>query len=70
MAPLNEPPLHLPPIEAALGVDAQNEGAVILFTTDGGDTGYMTRGSLNDSSVYTVGDGECISECISECIRA
>jgi hypothetical protein len=30
---------------------------VILFTTDGGDEAYMTRGSLRGASVYTVGDG-------------
>ena len=30
---------------------------VILFTTDGGDEGFMTRGSINGSMVYTVGDG-------------
>lgn len=30
---------------------------VILFTTDGGDEGFMTRGSIKGSSVYTVGDG-------------
>ena len=30
---------------------------VVLFTTDGGDIGYMTRGSFKGSSVYTVGDG-------------
>ena len=35
----------------ALGED------VILFTTDGGDEGFMTRGSIKGSSVYTVGDG-------------
>ena len=29
----------------------------ILFTTDGGDTGYMSRGSLKGGDVYTVGDG-------------
>lgn len=29
---------------------------IVLYTTDGGSLGYMTRGSLNDSSVYTVGD--------------
>jgi hypothetical protein len=31
--------------------------AVILFTTDGGNEGYMSRGSIKGSSVYTVGDG-------------
>jgi len=30
---------------------------LVLFTTDGGDTGYMTRGTLKGSSVYSVGDG-------------
>ena len=35
----------------ALGPD------VILFTTDGGDEGYMTRGSIKGDIVYTVGDG-------------
>ena len=29
---------------------------VILYTTDGGSLGYMQRGSLNGSAVYTVGD--------------
>lgn len=29
---------------------------IILYTTDGGDLSYMTRGSLNGSAVYTVGD--------------
>ena len=32
-------------------------GSVILFTTDGGDTGYMSRGALKGTNVYTVGDG-------------
>ena len=31
--------------------------SVILMTTDGGSTGYMSRGSIHGSSVYTVGDG-------------
>eukprot|EP00947_MAST-08B_sp_MAST-8B-sp1_P001809 g1809.t1 len=31
--------------------------AVQLYTDDGGNSGFMTRGSLNGSSVYTVGDG-------------
>ena len=30
---------------------------IILMTTDGGSVGYMTRGSLKGSAVYTVGDG-------------
>lgn len=29
---------------------------VVLYTTDGGNLGYMSRGSLNGSAVYTVGD--------------
>jgi len=29
---------------------------VILYTTDGGNTGSMSRGTLNGSAVYTVGD--------------
>ena len=29
---------------------------VVLYTTDGGSLGYMTRGSLNGSAVYTTGD--------------
>jgi len=29
---------------------------VILYTTDGGNTGYMSRGTLKGSSVYSVGD--------------
>lgn len=29
---------------------------LILYTTDGGSLSYMTRGSLNGSAVYTVGD--------------
>ena len=33
-----------------LGNDTQ------LYTTDGGDVGYMIRGTLNGSVVYTVGD--------------
>lgn len=36
---------------AALGNEA------LLYTTDGGDAGYMTRGSLPGGSVMTVGDG-------------
>eukprot|EP00041_Stephanoeca_diplocostata_P011407 m.188329 g.188329 ORF g.188329 m.188329 type:complete len:797 (-) comp18526_c0_seq2:98-2488(-) len=35
----------------ALGED------IILFTTDGGSTSYMTRGTIPGSSVYSVGDG-------------
>mmetsp|Transcript_26095 Transcript_26095/g.62872 ORF Transcript_26095/g.62872 Transcript_26095/m.62872 type:complete len:567 (-) Transcript_26095:168-1868(-) len=35
----------------ALGPEA------ILFTTDGGNLGYMQKGSFNGSSVLTVGDG-------------
>ena len=31
--------------------------AALLFTTDGGDAGYMRRGSLPGGSVLTVGDG-------------
>ena len=31
--------------------------SVILMTTDGGSTGYMSRGSIRGPSVYTVGDG-------------
>eukprot|EP00937_MAST-01D_sp_MAST-1D-sp2_P000841 g841.t1 len=31
-------------------------GAVQLYTTDGGNAGYMTRGSLKGDAVYTVGD--------------
>jgi beta-galactosidase len=30
--------------------------SVQIYTTDGGDTGYMTRGSIKGSLVYTVGD--------------
>ena len=30
---------------------------VVLFTTDGGNTGYMSRGSFKGDSIYTVGDG-------------
>ena len=29
---------------------------VILYTTDGGDVGYMSRGTLNGSAVLTLGD--------------
>ena len=29
---------------------------IILYTTDGGNMGYMQRGTLNGSAVYTVGD--------------
>ena len=29
---------------------------VVLYTTDGGDYGYMVRGTINGSAVYTVGD--------------
>ncbi len=29
---------------------------VVLYTTDGGDEAYMSRGTLNGSIVYTVGD--------------
>lgn len=29
---------------------------VILYTTDGGDASFLTRGTLNGSSVYSVGD--------------
>jgi len=29
---------------------------VVLYTTDGGDAGYMSRGSLNGSAVLTLGD--------------
>ena len=29
---------------------------IVLYTTDGGSVGYMEHGSLNGSSVYTVGD--------------
>ncbi len=29
---------------------------VVLYTTDGGNEGYMIRGTLNGSIVYTVGD--------------
>jgi hypothetical protein len=32
------------------------KGDVVLYTTDGGNKDYMTRGSLNGSAVYTVGD--------------
>jgi beta-galactosidase len=31
--------------------------STLLFTTDGGDTGYMTRGSFKGDEIYTVGDG-------------
>lgn len=30
---------------------------VLLFTTDGGDTSYMSRGSFKGDVIYTVGDG-------------
>jgi len=30
---------------------------ILLYTTDGGNTGYMTKGSLNGSEVITLGDG-------------
>jgi hypothetical protein len=32
---------------------------VVLFTTDGGDTSYMSRGSIKGGykGLYTVGDG-------------
>jgi hypothetical protein len=30
---------------------------VIIYTTDGGNTGYMTRGSLKGAEVFTTGDG-------------
>ena len=40
----------------ALARDVLGEN-IVLFTTDGGDTGYMTRGSIKGSIVYTVGDG-------------
>eukprot|EP01062_Namystynia_karyoxenos_P041602 TRINITY_DN3032_c0_g1_i1.p1 TRINITY_DN3032_c0_g1~~TRINITY_DN3032_c0_g1_i1.p1 ORF type:complete len:771 (+),score=227.04 TRINITY_DN3032_c0_g1_i1:77-2389(+) len=33
------------------------EGQVVLYTTDGGSEGYMTRGSIPGSSVLTLGDG-------------
>merc|ERR1719253_1488852 len=33
------------------------KGAVVLYTTDGGNMGYMTRGSLPGDSVLTLGDG-------------
>lgn len=33
------------------------KGSVVLYTTDGGNTGYMTRGSLKGDSVLTLGDG-------------
>jgi len=29
----------------------------VLMTTDGGNTGYMRKGTLNDSSVLSLGDG-------------
>jgi len=32
------------------------EGSVIVYTTDGGNTGYMSRGALKGNSTYTVGD--------------
>jgi len=32
-------------------------GTVVLYTTDGGNTGYMERGSLAGPSVVTTGDG-------------
>lgn len=41
-------------VATARGVLGQD---VILFTTDGGSTGYMTRGTLKGSAVYSVGDG-------------
>ncbi len=31
--------------------------AVQIYTDDGGNEGFMTRGSLNGSAVFTVGDG-------------
>lgn len=33
-----------------------NSQDVVLYTTDGGDMAYMERGTLNGSSVFTVGD--------------
>ena len=32
------------------------EGSVIIYTTDGGNTGYMSKGALKGASTYTVGD--------------
>ena len=31
--------------------------AVQIYTDDGGNAGFMTRGSLKDGTVFTVGDG-------------
>merc|ERR1719428_137926 len=33
-------------------------GAVVLYTTDGGNSGSIGRGSLNGSSVVSTGDGK------------
>jgi beta-galactosidase len=35
---------------------AQLSESVVLYTTDGGDEGYMIRGTFNGSIVYSVGD--------------
>ena len=32
------------------------EGTVIIYTTDGGNTGFMSRGALKGNATYTVGD--------------
>jgi len=41
----------------ALAHGRLGEGSVVLYTTDGGSLDYMARGSLNGSSVLTLGDG-------------
>lgn len=50
-------PLDKQYMETLVTLARQNLGQnVILYTTDGGDLSYMTRGSLSGDIVYTVGD--------------
>ena len=50
-------PLDLQYMEHLVAVARQYLGNdLILYTTDGGDVSYMSRGTLNGSAVYTVGD--------------
>jgi hypothetical protein len=42
---------------AAFGQKASEE-KVIIYTTDGGNTGFMSRGSFKGASLFTTGDGD------------
>ena len=53
-------PLDLQYMMHLVGLAQQYLGnSTVLYTTDGGDTGYLSRGALNISSVYAIGDFGC-----------